>query len=316
MRKLQAVLVSLAAVALAGGAGAATITFDEDAVALVHGSLVSTQYAGVTISATDRRGRPKPAVAFDSDRSHTRDPDLEFGDGWKRGNLSDPPVRLGNLLIINENEKLCWTGVCKKPDTEEKGGSLIFEFDAPLLSLGFDLIDIEGKKKDDKDWGHHGGWGDHDDWGDWDDHGGWGSWLAGTRGGRGDDHDDDRDHDWDDDHDWDRDHDWDDDHGRDDKKSELGGSIIFTDSASGVSVEIGMMTFLAGFELGNNSANRIPPFIASELGLDQFDIVEIRLKGSAAIDNITFEVVPEPTTMGLVGMGLAALAARSRARRR
>jgi hypothetical protein len=313
MRKLQGVLLWLVAVAFATRAEAVTITFDETDVGLVHGSLVSKQYAGVTISAESRRGKPKPAVAFDSDRKHTKSPDLEFGkQGWKRGNLSDPPVPLGNLLIINANEKLCWTGVCSKPESEEEGGSLIFEFDTPLLSLGFDLIDIDDRKKDKKHHDDHG-WGGHGDCGD---HGGWDDWFTHSASVRHDD----RDRDWDDDRDGDwGHHDRDDDdhhHGHGDKKSELDGSVTFTDSATGVSIRIGMMDFLAGFEVGNNSANRIPPFLASELGLDSFDIVEIRLKGTGAIDNLTFEIVPEPATLGMLGLGMAALSARARARRR
>jgi hypothetical protein len=245
MRKLQGAVLSIVAVALGSSAGAVTITFDEPGVGLVHGSVISTQYAGLTIG-TDVGGGARPTVAFDSGTTNSLDPDLEFGTGWSSGNLSNPQVQLGNLLIINEFISGCGDGICDIPADEGDGGTLIFDFDIPVLSFGFDLIDIEGPGK----------------------------------------------------------------------SSELSGAITFFDTSAGISVEISMMTFLAGFDVGNHSANRVPAFTATALGLGQIDRVDLFLGGSGAVDNLVFDPVPEPTTAGLVGVGLAALAARSRARRR
>ena len=61
-------------------------------------------------------------------------------------------------------------------------------------------------------------------------------------------------------------------------------------------------------DYGNNSANRIDPIFASELGLSQFDSVVINLGGSGAVDNINFNAVPEPATMLLLGAGLVTIA--------
>lgn len=240
MLKLQVALLSLAAFLYAGSATAAPITLTFDDPGIVHGSIIDSQFANVTISAVNTGGGPDLAVAFDSDLTGTRDQDLEFGMGWSSGNIASDE-RLGNLLIIQENANGCLAdGICDDPDDEggRPAGTLIFDFDVAVTSFGFDLVDVEGLGAEN-------------------------------------------------------------------------GSITFFDGAS--STTIAMSTFLAGFPLGNNSANRVAPFTVGSLsGISQITRVELNLHGSGGVDNVTFEPVPEPSTAALLGLGIAALAARSR----
>ena len=67
-------------------------------------------------------------------------------------------------------------------------------------------------------------------------------------------------------------------------------------------------------EFGNNSANRIAPITAAELGLNSFDRVEINMGGSGAVTGVQFTpytppAVPEPTTIVLLGAGLVGIVA-------
>jgi hypothetical protein len=59
-------------------------------------------------------------------------------------------------------------------------------------------------------------------------------------------------------------------------------------------------------KFGNNSANRIQPITADALGIAGFRSVEMRIGGSAGVDNVRF--VPTPGAVALLGLagGLAA----------
>jgi len=147
MLKLKVALITLASLAFASGGSAATITFE----GLEHGRIVTDQFSGpgvnVSIMATNAgtNGGPGLAVAFNTDlgAGNSRDDDLQFGTGWAGGNIQD--LALGNILIIQENNIGCGDGVCNEPDDEgsRPAGTLIFEFDVPVLDFGFDLVDVE-----------------------------------------------------------------------------------------------------------------------------------------------------------------------------
>jgi len=65
---------------------------------------------------------------------------------------------------------------------------------------------------------------------------------------------------------------------------------------------------------GNNSANRVAPITAEQLGLERFDRVELNFGGSAAVDNIQYTAVPTPTAVAgglLLGLGLLTCRRRS-----
>ena len=78
---------------------------------------------------------------------------------------------------------------------------------------------------------------------------------------------------------------------------------------------ISFMSFLAGYTLGDNTANRVTPFQASELPkIDSIARVDILLGGSGAIDNLEFVPVkvPEPGTLALLASTAALWVQRRR----
>jgi len=89
------------------------------------------------------------------------------------------------------------------------------------------------------------------------------------------------------------------------------GSVTFTD-VQGLSVTIEDKTLLAGYQIGDNTANRIAPFTALALGLDSIKTVTFQMGGAGALDNITFVPIPEPATALFLGLGLALLGASRR----
>jgi hypothetical protein len=66
---------------------------------------------------------------------------------------------------------------------------------------------------------------------------------------------------------------------------------------------------------GDNSANRIDPITARELGLPYFDRVVLNFGGSGGTDNILFTPIPEPSSAALLGLALPAGALMRRRRR-
>ncbi len=235
-------------------ASATTIDFD----LLQHGEVVNTQFVddfGVTIGAVNRGGGPDLAIAFDSLRTGTRDPDLE-GPSWRGGNL-DSSTSLGRLLIIAENgTDRNGDLLIDNPDDEgnRPAGSLLFDFQVPIVSFGFDLIDVEGPEE----FGSNSGF------------------VAVFYDGN-------------------------------DTELARVGFGAFVDPASPF--------FVDGVAFGNNTANRIPALTAEALGIVEFRRVELNLGGSSAVDNIRFEPIPEPSTLVLLGTGLA-LSSLIRPRRR
>jgi len=245
--RLSLLSLSLCSLLLASAAQALTLSFDD--VGLVHGSLVAEQYAGLRITADNYSRRFDYAVAFDSNLTNTRDPDLEAASGgssaWSGGNLEG--VNLGLMLVIQENDDGCsGDEICNKPDDEGRrpAGSLTFDFlSVPVFDFGFDTIDVESTSAED-------------------------------------------------------------------------GSVTFFSGRDEVTV--GFVDLLMGFDLGDNTANRILPFTpvfgARPDTKRAIDRVVIELGGSGAVDNITFTPVPEPATATLLMLGLAGLAFAGRRR--
>lgn len=127
----------------AGSSNALTIDFEY----LAHGEVANGVYDGVTISASNPNQGFNYAVGFDSNASHSRDPDLQADDDlprWSGGNIAGED--LGILLILQENSTGCSTGVCRHPDDEghRPAGILSFDFSIPVREFGFDMVDLEG----------------------------------------------------------------------------------------------------------------------------------------------------------------------------
>jgi hypothetical protein len=89
----------------------------------------------------------------------------------------------------------------------------------------------------------------------------------------------------------------------DDVLAEAGALTLW--DAQGDSVVVDFMTVLAGLSIGDNTAFRVDPLVAADLGIGDIVKAEFRMGGSGGIDEI--EVVPEPTTALLMGLGLMGL---------
>lgn len=117
-----------------------------DFESIEHGEIVNNQYYsahGVSIEAVNIGGGPDLAIAFDSAKSNTMDPDLEGP--FSGGNLAGQ-TNLGKLLIIAENDiDSDGDGLVDNPDDEgsRPAGSIYLNFDAPVSSFGFDIVDVE-----------------------------------------------------------------------------------------------------------------------------------------------------------------------------
>lgn len=137
---LFSITIILSVLALPMMGNAVTLTFD----GFEHGEIVNGS-SGVDIKATNRGGGPDWAVIFDSTKTGTADPDLESN--YTLGNLAGQ--NLGNLLIIQESYDLKQDGIVLTPDDEgsRPAGSLFFSFEVPVLSVGFDLVDVEGPEE-------------------------------------------------------------------------------------------------------------------------------------------------------------------------
>jgi hypothetical protein len=134
-----------AVLAIPSMATAVTITFDN--LKAGHGAVI-TGVPGVDIVADNFSRDFDYAVLFDSEMTGTADADLEafFGGNeqrWSGGNLVGEQLDL--MLILQENPLGCDAGTCKSPDDEgnRPAGTLSFLFAVPILTFGFDLIDVD-----------------------------------------------------------------------------------------------------------------------------------------------------------------------------
>lgn len=89
--------------------------------------------------------------------------------------------------------------------------------------------------------------------------------------------------------------------------SDAGFFATFYSGSETQSVGFGDLIARDAAQFGNNSANRIAPFTAAELGLApaEFDRIDISLGGSAGITGINYTTVPTPSALLLGALGMA-----------
>ena len=114
-------LIAVALTAVASPATAGTITFDEPLLALVHGEVVDTDFAGVTITAVNPNKAFDLAVVFDTTVMGTSDPDLEDpftagnaagereGERAAAGYLAGPGIAATAIQKASSSGKRAWT---------------------------------------------------------------------------------------------------------------------------------------------------------------------------------------------------------------
>lgn len=120
------------------------------------GTIFNTQIQGMSVWAeNDRSGHPDLAILFDSTDPTGEDfslgaPNQAFGGpgigaGGERGKPGENSYRLGNLLIIAENElDDDADGLIDDPDNEEEGGRIFFEFENPQDLTSIYVVDVAG----------------------------------------------------------------------------------------------------------------------------------------------------------------------------
>lgn len=123
-----------------GNPQCAVATFDE----FPAGTILAGQYPGITISADNRNpDGPDAAVIFNSATPTGGDDDL-ITPGYGLLNAFD----LRNVLVIGDNveDLLGGDGLVDEPGDEGWGGVLCLEFDPPIESIDFALLDIDAEE--------------------------------------------------------------------------------------------------------------------------------------------------------------------------
>ena len=141
MNIVYAVLIPLFAISV-HSSSAIILDFND----LQTGEVVTNQYEnmGIIISANNLGWGPDIAIVFDSNNPTGEDFDL--ASPWFGGNIPSQ-TNLEKILIIAENDADSNNdGLIDNPDDEgsRPAGSIYFDFDETMCSVGFDLIDVEG----------------------------------------------------------------------------------------------------------------------------------------------------------------------------
>lgn len=257
--------LTVSTIALSASAGMQEI----DLGVYAHGTVLSGADLGpASVDGDNFHNRDDLIVAFDTKQRNTRDRDLEgpngSNGGWATGNLSPTNTIVGTILIVQEVDDR-FAGytdasetVVKKPDDEGRrsggihpgAGQIELDFDAPITSFGFTLIDVE-------------------ETGEFNDQTGFFATFTGNGGTV---------------------------------------KVSFADF-----IDSNSAFYDPTVKFGDNSANRIAPITAKQLGLASIDHATINFGGSAGVGELRYTAIPTP---GAAGLGLAMLGLVSARRRR
>ena len=107
-----------------------------------HGQQITNVGTGVIGTVVNNAPvAPDIAVAFDSNRTGTADPDLQYNTGWTGGNVASTYGNnpLGILMILPQNN--FWA---TNPNDALQGGSITIDFNTnPITSFDFSVVDVE-----------------------------------------------------------------------------------------------------------------------------------------------------------------------------
>ena len=109
-----------------------------------HGDVITNVGGGVISTVVNNAGGAadlQKAVAFDSSKTGTADPDLQYNTGWTGGNLAGNNP-LGILMILPQNNN--YLDNPPNPNDSAQGGSIIIDFNiSPITSFAFSVVDVE-----------------------------------------------------------------------------------------------------------------------------------------------------------------------------
>jgi hypothetical protein len=137
---------------LAAGAGLSLSALEAEAAIIDFesvgpaGTVINSQFPGLTISRTGSNATDGPPVVLDTANAPLADKDLqspfEEPSGSLPSGLSAGPTEPGFILISNNNDDGCGDGTCDRVN-DDVGATLRFDFDETVALRFLDLFDLD-----------------------------------------------------------------------------------------------------------------------------------------------------------------------------